>query len=70
MNNPLGKTTKRKSFKICFNCHSSTAVVPIIQGLPTDDDLKMAEAGEVILAGCVVDSATPKWACKECGRSW
>ena len=30
----------------------------------------MAERGEVMLGGCVIDASSPKWACKSCGESF
>lgn len=30
----------------------------------------MAERGEVMLGGCVIDASSPQWACTACGESF
>ncbi len=39
-------------------------IIPIINGLPTSEEIKLAEKGKVILAGCLVDECSPKYYCK------
>jgi len=53
----------------CPRCHSA-AVVRILYGLPSAEGFRMAERGEVMLGGCVVDASSPQWACTACGESF
>jgi hypothetical protein len=55
----------------CPMCDSS-AVVPIVYGLPSIG-LEEAEArGEVEIGGCVVmgDGHQPRWSCTSCAHRW
>jgi hypothetical protein len=53
----------------CAEC-GSTHAVPIVYGLPGPELQAQAEAGEVILGGCVVDDDSPVWHCGDCGYEW
>lgn len=53
----------------CAQC-GSHEVIPIIYGLPDAGLLEQAEAGEVILGGCVIDEDCPAWHCGDCGHEW
>jgi len=53
----------------CVQCGSHEAI-PIVYGLPGPELLEQAEAGEVILGGCVVAEDSPIFHCNECGHEW
>lgn len=53
----------------CPRCGAGD-VVPVIIGLPVDDDFAREAAGEVVLAGCIFDDDTPDWSCRRCGEGW
>ena len=52
---------------VCPNCGTLT-VVPILVGFPDDEGFEAAEAGHVILQGCIVYGDEPKRGvtCKQC----
>lgn len=52
---------------VCPNCETLT-VVPIVIGYPNIEDFEAAEAGHVILQGCIVYGDEPKHgvACTRC----
>ncbi len=45
-------------------------VVPVLVGEPDLEAMERAAAGEVVLAGCIVDESTPDWTCRLCGQAW
>jgi hypothetical protein len=51
----------------CHRCWSS-AVAPIVYGLPDRELEKAGMRGDVVLGGCMV--SPPEWACMACGYSW
>ena len=53
----------------CPEC-GGTEVVPIAYGMPAPELIESAERGEVVLGGCVIGDADPRWHCKECDHSW
>ncbi len=53
----------------CGECGSHD-VVPIVYGLPGPELIEQAEAGEVVLGGCVVEDGSPVWHCNGCGYEW
>jgi hypothetical protein len=59
----------RKPTRTCPAC-ASADVVPIVWGLPNEEDFKKAEAGEFALGGCCVSPDDPKWHCKACGKDF
>ena len=44
----------------------SPKVVRILYGMPSYDAFLEAEAGKIILGGCVVSGNDPKWGCTDC----
>ena len=50
--------------KVCPLCHKSDSVVPFIYGKPGSRLIKMAEKGEIKLAGCSLSNTSPKLFCK------
>lgn len=42
----------------CPQC-ASTAVVPIVYGMPLEDDVVQAQAGRIVLGGCIVGLRQP-----------
>lgn len=50
----------------CPTCQSS-AVVPVVYGLPSGAGREMAESGEVLLGGCGIGPESPRWHCRACG---
>ena len=42
-------------------------MIPIVYGLPTPELWDDAEAGKVVIGGCVMDGASPSKVCSECG---
>lgn len=50
--------------KICPLCHKKDSVVLFIYGKPNDKLLKLAEKGEVKLAGCSYSNTSPRMFCK------
>ena len=51
----------------CPQCHSPN-FLRIAYGLPTEETLKRAQAGEFTLGGCILGDAL--WRCKACGLRW
>lgn len=51
----------------CPKCGKNT-IVPVIHGLPIDNDFERASRGEVILAGCIMFGGEPRhpYGCLEC----
>ena len=41
-------------------------MVPVVYGYPSADMYEAAQAGEVILGGCIVRSGLPAWKCAAC----
>jgi hypothetical protein len=50
--------------KVCPVCHKSNSVVPFIYGKPGSRLIKMADKGEVKLAGCSLSNTSPRLYCK------
>ena len=50
--------------RACPFCHKSDHVVPYVYGKPGSRLIKMAEKGEVKLAGCSLSNTSPKLYCK------
>ena len=42
-------------------------MTPIVYGYPSAKMWEDAEAGKVVIGGCVVDGASPSKVCRECG---
>jgi len=42
-------------------------MIPIVYGYPTSELWDDAEAGKVVIGGCVMDGASPSKVCRECG---
>ena len=53
----------------CPSCGASNAV-PILYGLPDPEGDRAAEAGQVILGGCVLTVDSPDAHCLCCGHDW
>jgi hypothetical protein len=64
-------STSRPSAK-AMNCPScgAEAAVPIAYGMPDDELAQEAEAGLVVLGGCVLSDDSPALHCAECGHDW
>lgn len=60
----MSQPRKRRKFK-CPQCGSVT-VVPIEYGMPDEDLIKQAMAGEVLLGGCCIEDGQPTRGCTEC----
>ena len=60
-------TEKTGKHPACPKC-GSEQVLPIAYGLPGPEMWEMANRGEIVLGGCVVDS--PQWSCQACGWRW
>ena len=54
---------------MCPRC-SSSKVLPIVYGYPSEDLMAEAEAGKVRLGGCIVSPGDPDRACGECSHQW
>lgn len=50
--------------KICPICRQAKNVLPILYGLPSRKMFKQADAGRIILGGCVVYDNQPQYYCK------
>jgi hypothetical protein len=52
----------------CPEC-GAVEVVPIVYGYPAADSelMRAAQAGEVVLGGCVIEDDQPYWRCRNCG---
>jgi hypothetical protein len=61
---PLFYQTLYKS-KVCPVCHKCDHVVPYVYGKPGSRLIKMADKGEIKLAGCSLSNTSPKFYCKE-----
>jgi len=53
----------------CIECGSAD-VIPMVLGLPGPELMRAAEAGEVILLGCVVGPDMDNCHCRTCGAEW
>lgn len=53
----------------CPACQERS-VRPIVYGLPGFELAAAEERGAVVLGGCIVNEANPKWACTACRRSY
>ena len=53
----------------CPSCAARSAV-QILYGLPGDEAGRAAEAGEVVLGGCVVTPGMANTRCRSCGHEW
>lgn len=60
---PLFYQTLYKT-KVCPICHKSDNVVPYVYGKPGSRLIKMADKGEIKLAGCSLSNTSPKFYCK------
>ena len=56
-----------KYYKCSNDQGSKGCVVPIIYGYPALCPDPLVESGAAVLGGCMVDKASPKFKCKECG---
>ncbi len=52
----------------CPLCGKSGTIRPIGYGDPGPEIMLKAEAGEILLGGCVPDEVCPSWRCLNCGR--
>ncbi|HVW58400.1 MAG TPA: hypothetical protein VHC48_00140 [Puia sp.] len=50
--------------KLCPFCHKSEYVVPFVYGKPSAKAIKLAERGEIKLAGCSLSNTSPRLYCK------
>jgi hypothetical protein len=50
--------------KICPLCHKNDNVIPFIYGKPGKELIKLANEGQVKLAGCSLSNTSPKFYCK------
>ena len=62
-------TEKTGKHPACPKC-GSEQVVPIGYGLPGPEMAAMADRGEIVLGGCVIEPDAPRWSCKACGWEW
>ena len=53
----------------CPRC-GSTAVIPILYGMPSPALAALSEQGHVELAGCVFDGGRPSSRCRDCDHAW
>lgn len=53
----------------CPDCGTGN-VVRIMRGEPTPEAEELAQAGLVILGGCIVFEGQPRWGCTACGSTW
>ena len=51
-------------YKTCPVCKKKDKVIPITYGLPGKELMELSKSGEVILAGCVISTNSPRWYCK------
>jgi hypothetical protein len=65
----LGQLSSMLQRPDCPECGAGD-VVPMIVGLPGPELIEAAEAGEVMLAGCVVMPDQPNWGCRICRHEW
>ena len=54
--------------EICPKC--TTQGLVIVYGYPNEDDIDAAEAGLVVLGGCLLTSEDPCWQCPQCDFRW
>lgn len=55
--------------KPCPQCGSARAL-SIVYGYPAPETQARAEAGEVLLGGCMLGPDSPVWSCKVCGAEY
>lgn len=53
----------------CAACRSD-GVLPVVSGFPAPELEALASRGEVVLGGCKVTPATPRWHCTVCGANF
>lgn len=53
----------------CPQC-GAQETVPIVYGLPGPELFDQAEAGEVILGGCMIAFGNPDYTCRACDHEW
>ena len=53
----------------CPKCGQLSGV-RIVYGYPSDELLKVAESGDVVLGGCVIWGDDPNFVCKMCKHEW
>jgi hypothetical protein len=58
---------KKKYVEYCLRCKSKQEFIPIVYGYPSQELMKKAEAGEVLLGGCMLWDRAPMHKCKKCG---
>ena len=54
----------------CPYCGFHGAPVRIVYGLPSEKTLARAQAGQIKLGGCMVQSGCPTFYCQRCGADW
>jgi (p)ppGpp synthase/HD superfamily hydrolase len=65
----IGQLKQLRRRPPCPSCGGHD-VRPIVFGDPDAELIEQAEAGEVELGGCVVDSDEPDWICRSCEHRW
>jgi hypothetical protein len=50
----------------CPNCGESLKIIPIVYGYPTPETFEAEARGELVIAGCMVSDANPRYACAAC----
>lgn len=65
------KPQKKSDGPECPKCESGD-IIPIIWGMPSREDSKLAKEGKVMLGGCIPPEKKPwpKQHCRKCGHQW
>ncbi len=67
---PAGQShnPSRKRPRMCPAC-GSRAVRRIVYGMPGEEMMRKAEAGLIVLGGCVIEQEQPHHTCGDCGTN-
>lgn len=63
------RTRQNRQNKTCPEC-SSTAILAVVHGIPTDAQAKAIKAGQAIQADREEWEGMSEWHCRGCGCEW
>jgi hypothetical protein len=66
---PACEAGNMTAVRTCPAC-GAREVVPIVYGYPGRELLADAEAGRVVLGGCILRAGSPTRSCNACGHQW
>ena len=56
----------------CPDCGARESGLPMVWGMPSPELERQAEAGELVLGGCLIEGGDldPEWECQSCNHRW